>query len=185
MPSPGRVSGAAVKSVAVRPTTQSVRLALLVAVGLILFLFESAIPRPLPWLKPGLSNLIVVLALYGFGFTAALTVMLLRVVLGALILGTLLNPVFLFSFFGGLLATCAMGGLRYYGGRVFSIIGVSICGAFVHNVTQLSLAAVLVVANVQVLYLTPLLLLASLFSGTVVGVVAYGLLEKTNHLVSA
>ncbi|MFQ5753061.1 MAG: Gx transporter family protein, partial [bacterium] len=109
------------------------RIAVLVAGGLILFLFESAIPRPLPWLKPGLSNLVTLIAFYLFGFRIAFVIMLLRVVTGAFILGTLFNPVFLFGLSGGIVATGMMGLFYFYFKKIFSILGISILGAFTHN----------------------------------------------------
>lgn len=158
------------------------RVAVLVAAGLVLFLFESAIPRPLPWLKPGLSNLVVLVALYAFGFRMALVVMLLRVVVGALILGTLFNPVFLFSLAGGIVATSLMAFLYHHFGRIFSIIGVSVSGAFAHNLVQILIAAFLLVGRAQLLYLLPIMLLSSLFSGMIVGLVAHFVLLRMNTL---
>ncbi|HOT97821.1 MAG TPA: Gx transporter family protein [bacterium] len=43
------------------------RLALLTADGLALSLFESVMPRPLPWIKPGLSRIATLAALYLHG----------------------------------------------------------------------------------------------------------------------
>jgi heptaprenyl diphosphate synthase len=150
----------------------------LTAAGLILFLFESAIPKPLPWLKPGLSNLVTLLALYLYDLRTAFVIVLLRVLMGAFILGTLFNPVFLFALSGGLVATGAMGLLFYCPRRVFSILGISIMGAFAHNLVQIVLAAFLVVGRAQVLYLMPIMLLSSLFSGFLVGIFAHFVVQR-------
>lgn len=150
----------------------------LVATGLILFLFESAIPRPLPWLKPGLSNLVILVALYLYGLRAAFIVMLLRVLIGAFILGTLFNPVFLFSLSGGIVSTALMGLFFYHSKRAFSILGISVLGAFSHNFVQIILVAFLVVNRAQVLYLMPIMLLSSLFSGLLVGILAHFLVQR-------
>ncbi|RMF57106.1 MAG: Gx transporter family protein, partial [Calditrichaeota bacterium] len=154
------------------------RTAILVAAALILFLFESAIPRPLPWLKPGLSNLITVVALYLYGVRVAVAVSLLRVITGSLILGTLLNPIFLFGFGGAALSVLVMALAYTFFRHWFSVLGVSILGAFTHNLVQLLLAAVLVVNREQVLYLLPLMLLSSLFSGFLVGIFAHYIFKK-------
>ncbi|MFQ5825136.1 MAG: Gx transporter family protein [bacterium] len=53
-------------------------------------------PRPLPWLKPDLSNLVSSVALYLYGIKAAFLIMLLRVLIGAFILGTLFKTPFFF-----------------------------------------------------------------------------------------
>lgn len=166
---------------AVFPLTRSsfiTKLAVLAAAGLILFLFESTIPRPLPWLKPGLSNLVTIVALYCYGFRAAFVVTIIRVVTGALVLGTLFNPVFLFAVSGGVLATLVMAFFHAKFNKTFSIIGVSLLGAFTHNLVQLLLAAFLVVNSAQVLFLMPVMLLSSLFSGFLVGIFAHYVVQK-------
>ena len=43
------------------------RLGLLASAAVVLFVFESLAPRPLPWMKLGLGNLPVVVALWIFG----------------------------------------------------------------------------------------------------------------------
>lgn len=158
------------------------RVAPLVATGLILFLFESSIPRPLPWLKPGFSNLVTILALYLYGIRTAILVVLLRVMIAALILGTLFNPAFLFALCGGLGSTLVMFLLYKYMKNIFSVIGVSLSGAFAHNLIQILLAAFLVINTTQVLYLLPIMLLSSLFSGFLVGVFAHYTLLRMRHL---
>jgi len=158
------------------------RIGILVAVGLILFLFESAIPRPLPWLKPGLSNLVTILALYLYGLVPALSVMILRVVIGAFILGTLFNPVFIFALCGGLVSTFVMGLVYLRFRHIFSMIGISLLGAFFHNLTQILLATFLIVNSTKLLVLLPIMLLSSLFSGFLVGIFAHYLFEKISTL---
>jgi len=158
------------------------RIAVLVAFGLILFLFESAIPRPLPWLKPGLANLVTLVTLYLYGFRPALLVVTLRVVLAGLLLGSFGNPAFVFALAGGLGATFVMGALVTYGKDVFSVIGVSIAGAFAHNLVQIFLAAQFIVSSTQAFYLLPIMLLSALFSGFLVGLFSHYLLRKITEL---
>ncbi|TDI90772.1 MAG: Gx transporter family protein [Caldithrix sp.] len=165
-----------------RKTSFITRIGVLAAAGLILFLFESAIPRPLPWLKPGLSNLVTLIALYCYGFRAAFLVMLIRVITGAFVLGTLFNPVFLFALSGGIVSTVVMALLYTNFSQTFSVLGVSFLGAFTHNFVQLLLAAFLIVGSTQVFYLMPIMLLSSLFSGFLVGVFAHYIIQKMEVL---
>ncbi len=147
-----------------------------------LFLFESAIPRPLPWLKPGLSNLVSLVALYLYGFRSAFLIMLLRVLIGALILGTFFNPGFVFALGGGCVSTILMGWAVAAFRARFSIIGVSLIGAFSHNLTQLLLAAFWIANSPRLFYLAPLMLLSSLFSGFLVGIFAHYFVQKATKL---
>jgi len=154
------------------------RLSLLVGIGLILFLFETLIPRPLPWLKPGLAHVSTLIALYGFGNRAALIVVVVRIILGALILGTLFSPTFMLSFCGGIIATLVMAFAKHYFSKIFSIFGISIIGAVVHTLTQLFLVALLIVQKLDILYLMPVMILSSIFTGFVVAFVSYFILLK-------
>lgn len=184
MASQAEAAGQNAVTIGASATTQVTRIAMLVAAGLLLFIFESAIPRPLPWLKPGLANLATLIALYLFGFRMALLVMLVRVILGALIMGTLFNPVFVFGIAGGMVATCVMGMAQAYLGRVLSIIGISLLGSFSHNFTQLLIAAYLVIGSERALVLLPLMLISALFSGFLVGTFAHYILLRMRNVVS-
>jgi len=155
-----------------------VRLALLTAMGLILFLFESLIPRPLPWLKPGLAHIATLMALYLMGISEAMVVVVLRVFIGSLLLGSFLNPAFILSLAGGLAATLVMALGYRYGTKIFSIFGISILGASAHNLTQLTLVHMLIVKRIEIFYLAPLMILSSLFTGFVVALVAHLLLQQ-------
>ena len=53
----------------VAPAEKIVLLGLFLALGMILALFEAYIPRPLPWAKPGLANVVALVTLYVFGIT--------------------------------------------------------------------------------------------------------------------
>jgi len=167
-----------------RPLTSSklARLSLLIGLGLILFLFESLIPRPLPWLKPGLANIATLLAIYMMGFSEAIIVVIVRVLVGSLLLGSLFNPAFVLSFGGGLTAALVMGLTHRFFSRIFSIFGISILGAVVHNMAQLLLVQILIVHRMEIFYLAPVMILSSLFTGFIVALVSYLLIEKVQDL---
>ena len=82
---------------------------------------------------------------------------------------------------GGVLATAVMGLFYFQFAYVFSLIGVSIVGAFVYNLIQLVLAALWVVGSTQVFYLLPIMLLSSLFSGFLVGLFAHYVVQKVRQ----
>lgn len=155
------------------------QLSLLVALGLVLFLFESLIPRPLPWLKPGLAHVATLLAMYLLGNRSAIIVVLLRVLIGSLLLGTLLNPAFILAFGGSMAATLVMGVSRRYLSHIFSIFGISILGAMVHNLTQLALVQLILVRRAEIFYLAPFMMLTSIVTGFIVALVAFLLLSRT------
>lgn len=161
-----------------KKTQQLIRISILVSIGLALFIFESYIPRPLPWMKPGLANIVTVLALYLYGFRSGLMVTFLRVVIASLILGSFFNPAFLLAIGGGIGATCIMGLLITVWPQQFSVIGVSIAGAFFHNTIQLLLAAIIIIRNMQLFYLLPALMLSSIPTGFIVGIISLFILQR-------
>ncbi|UCE08217.1 MAG: Gx transporter family protein [bacterium] len=162
-----------------------VRLSLLISLGLILFLFESSIPRPLPWLKPGLAHIATLIAIFMMGISEAMIVVVTRVLVGSLLLGSLFNPAFVLSLGGGITATLAMGLIHCYFSQTFSIFGISILGAVVHNLTQLILVELLIVRRIEIFYLAPLMILSSLFTGFIVALVSYLLLSKVQSLLES
>ena len=69
-------------------------LSLIVALGVVLHRLEILIPLPSPWIKLGLANVMTLVTLIFFGLRDALTVTLLKIILGSKIGGTFLSPTF-------------------------------------------------------------------------------------------
>ncbi|SVB17686.1 uncharacterized protein METZ01_LOCUS170540, partial [marine metagenome] len=72
-------------------------LSLIVALGVVLHRLEVLIPLPSPWIKLGLANVMSLVTLIFFGLRDAVTVTLLRIMLGSIIGGTFLSPTFFLS----------------------------------------------------------------------------------------
>ena len=151
---------------------------MLAAAGAVIFVFESLIPQPFPWAKLGLSNIAVLLALYFFGFREALTVCCLRVVLGGLFTGGLLSPSFVFAITGGVSAAAAMWLVRASFNDKLSPAGVSIAGAAAHNIGQIAAAYFFFIHHSSVWKLLPVMLLTSIFTGTIVGLAGIIIIEQ-------
>ena len=83
-------------------------IALLAALAITIHILESAFPRPLPGIKPGLANVITLVTFLLFDWKSALQVSLLRVVIGSLVLGTFLSPTFLLSLSGACMSLAAL-----------------------------------------------------------------------------
>ena len=69
-------------------------LSLIVALGMVLHRLEILIPLPSPWIKLGLANVMTLVTLIFFGLRDAVTVTLLRIMLGSIVGGTFLSPTF-------------------------------------------------------------------------------------------
>ena len=138
--------------------------------------FPLALIVPLPGVKLGLANIVTLYALYALGFPSALAILLVRCTLGALFAGN--ASALLFSLLGGLSALLVMALLS--GAKKLSIFGVSIAGAAAHNCGQVC-AALITLGSTAPLYYLPFLLLVSLFTGALSGLITAFLFRAMAH----
>ncbi|MFC1540851.1 Gx transporter family protein [Candidatus Latescibacterota bacterium] len=163
-----------------KSTQRLVLLSMLSACGLVFFVFESFLPL-LPWFRPGLGNVATLIALMIFGFGDAVKVTVLRVVLGALILGRLITPVFLFAFSGGIASVVIMAVVLRYAKNVFGPVGISVLGAVAHNIVQLLIAYLFFIKRIEIFIFTPVFLGTGVVTGSIVGIVALMVFDKTKN----
>jgi heptaprenyl diphosphate synthase len=161
---------------------RSGKLPFLVATASILQISESMLPHPVPGLRFGLANIVTLIILVHYGFRPALTVTLLRTVVGSFVLGTFLSPGFILSFSGGCASITAAGVLQRVSDRIgwlrVSPIGLGIAGAFVHNMVQLGLAYLLLIHHPGIFFLVPWLSMGSVVLGALSGVLAVAVLNQ-------
>ncbi len=156
-------------------TKKLARLALLTALGLLAAWLEATLlpPLGLPGIKLGLANVFSVLALYMYGFGAAMLATLARVALSALLFGGLSSLLYALS--GALLAVPCMALLRRFGG--VSCVGASVGGGAAHNLGQIAAAALAAETPGLAAYL-PLLLAAGAATGFVNGALALAVRKR-------
>ncbi len=157
-------------------TREVTTVALLTAVGIALFVIESFIPAPLPFLKIGFANISSVVAMMVLGAPQMFIVVVLRVLVGSMLVGSLLTPGFLLALCGGIASAITMALARSVRKDLFSPVGISLIGSFTHVLVQLLLVLLLYVQNTAALFLLPLLLLSGFIGGVVVGVISSRLL---------
>lgn len=143
--------------------------ALLTALAMIFGYVEALIPFGfgIPGVKLGLANIVIVLALYMLPACQVFAIQLMRIVLVSFLFGNL--SMMLYSLAGGMLSLVVM--LLLNRRDVFSITGVSIAGGVSHNIGQLIVAA-LVVQNLKVMFYFPIMIMAGLITGCLIGVLA-------------
>ncbi len=149
------------------------------ALALIFSYVESLIPFQfgIPGVKLGLANLIIVIALYRMKLSEAYLLSVVRVLLSGFIFGNYFSIIY--SLAGGLFSLTVMAGLKKNGG--FSVCGASIAGGVCHNIGQL-VVAMLVVETFSVAYYVPVLLLAGLITGFLIGITADAMLKRLVNL---
>jgi len=153
-------------------------LALLAGLSVALYTIENLIPLPIPWLRIGVGNIGVLLALYVLSPLDGFFVLLIKVVVGSLFSGRFLSPFFLFALGAGIPAYWVMAGVKKIAGRWLGPVGVSITGAVSHNIFQLGIAYLIVVQNVTVCYLAPLLVGLGTISGALIGAMVRAILPR-------
>jgi len=128
------------------------------------------IPKPLPFMRIGLTNLPLMLALDILPFPSFLILICIKVIGQGLITGTLFSYIFLFSLTGTFFSAVLMFFLRrIFGQEKISFIGIGTAGAFVSNISQLMLAWVFIFqANTR--YIAPPFLAAGIITGIVLGI---------------
>ena len=146
------------------------------SLALILSYVELLIPINfgIPGMKLGLANLLVVILLYKCGPRDALLLSVIRILLSGLIFGNMFS--IFYSLGGGLLSLAVMIFLKRTG--QFTVTGVSLGGGASHNVGQL-LIAMFVVQTYQVGYYLPVLLIAGVITGAVIGILSAEVLKRT------
>lgn len=143
-------------------------LSILIAQALALHVLERffPIPVPVPGVKLGLANIITLFTIIIFGFREAVIVVVGRTFLGSLFGGG--PTIFLFSVIGSLLSTLIMTILYKNFSKIFSIPTISIMGAVFHNIGQITVAS-FIVANFNLFYYLPVLLISGVITGLFIG----------------
>ena len=135
--------------------------------------FLVPLPVPVPGIKLGLANLVIIIAIYRMGFKYAFTINCVRIIAS----GLLFSGVFgmLYSFAGGILSLVVM--YILYRTKLFSMVGISMAGGVMHNLGQL-LTACLIVSNISLMSYFAVLLFSGLISGILIGIVAYNIEKR-------
>ena len=132
--------------------------ALLAACALFLSTIEYLIPKPLPFMRLGLANLPLIIALGLLSWKEYLLLALLKVLGQALISGTIFSYIFLFSLAGTTASILIMLLLYNVLKKRVSLIGISIAGAMASNIAQLLLSRYLLFGEAAKLVAPPFLI---------------------------
>jgi len=162
----------------IQTTRDDHRIAWFTALAITIHIIESALPSPLPGIKPGLANVVTIAVLILFGWRMAVWVNLLRVLTASLLIGTFLSPTFILSLSGALASTFILIVLSQLPGKGCGPIGYSVAAAISHIIAQFWVAYWLFVQHDGLFYLLPLLVTASLVFGIVSGVIVTIMLRK-------
>jgi len=165
-------------TIELRVTPDDRRIARYAAAAIVLTIAEAALPSPLPGVKPGLANIVVLIVLLRHGWHDAAWVSLLRVIAGGLLTGQFLAPGFFLALTGALASLAVLTGVAHLPQRWFGPVTASILAAFAHIGGQLLLARLWLVPHDGVFYLAPVFAASALIFGIVNGLIAARLLKE-------
>ena len=155
--------------------------AMMLILGYVETLLQGLVPTGIPGIKLGISNGVLLFALYMMDVRSALIMMVLKVGLSGLLFG---NPMtMLFALCGGALSLAGMIPLSRVKG--LNIIAVSMVGAVLHNVGQI-IAAAFVMSEVSpaiLLRYLAVLMAVALVTGAATGILAREVINRLGHVV--
>jgi heptaprenyl diphosphate synthase len=152
---------------------------LLIAMAMILSYVEAQIPAffAVPGMKLGLTNVVVLYALYCMGDKSALMINFIRIFLVSMLFGNGISIAY--SIAGGLLSGLVMIILKKTG--KFGIVTVSIAGGVAHNIGQILVAMYLLEVTAIAWYLL-ILWFTGIVSGLLIGILGGELCKRLRKI---
>lgn len=150
-------------------------LAVLTAMGLIMFMVESLFP-PLfvPGAKMGLSNIFSLLTLFLLGPIDAFVLVIVRTTLGSMFTGNM--STIMYSMSAGIVSVIVSSLLVEFAYPKVSIIAVSVVAAVMHNITQ-NVVFCLISNTPEMFAYLPVLALIGVLAGVIVGFAVWFILR--------
>lgn len=139
---------------------------------------ENAIPKPVPFFRLGLANLPVMLSLVCMKRKETSLLIILKVLLQALVSGTLFSYIFIFSLAGSFASGFGMMGLYSLLKKNISWIGISLWGGLLNNGAQLFCAYFIMFGD-SVRYIGPVLLCISFVTSILLGITVDLFVDKS------
>lgn len=129
---------------------------------------ENMFPRPIPYFRIGFSFIIILMVLDSFNFKELLLMIAIKNISVAIVFAYILTPPFYLGITGGIMSVIVMKLMRNFR-NIFSLLGVSIAGALVSNLSQAILSQYLFnLPDIKFLILPVLII--SLITGSIIGI---------------
>ncbi len=148
---------------------KTAQLGFMVSVAVALQIFEAMIPVPVPVPggKFGFANIVTFIVLLTDGGKSAVLVAFIRALLGSLLYGGFVHGIYSVT---AAVGSAIVSVVLYKYSNKFSIVGISVSAALVHNFLQVAVAFV-IFSNLAVFTYYPVLMLISIPCGMLTGFV--------------
>ena len=167
----------------IKTNTEDHFIAKLAAIAIALSIIEFFLPSPIPGIKPGIANIIVLYTLVKFNLQTAVWVSLIRVFVSSILVGSLMSPTFFLSLFGAISSLILLFIFQKLPKKYFYIISLGIIAAFGNILGQFLIARIWIIPHDSIFNILQLFLISSLIFGMLSGFITNTLLKhKTNPL---
>ena len=157
------------------------QIAKLSAIAVALSLIEFFFPSPIPGVKPGIANIIVLYTIFKFDLSMGIWVSLIRVFVTSIILGSFLSPTFFLSLSGALFSLLSLIIIKKLNRNYFSLISFSLIASLAHIIGQFIIVRVWIIPHDGIFYLLPIFLVSAFIFGLVNALVTNKLLQLNSE----
>ena len=158
-------------------TDRDHQIAKLSAIAIALSLVEFLFPSPIPGVKPGIANIIILYTIFKFDLRMAIWVSIIRVFVTSIILGSFLSPTFFLSLSGALFSLLLLIIFRNLSPKYFSLISFSLIASLAHIIGQFFIVRLWIIPHNGIFYLLPIFIVSAFIFGLVTALVTNKLLQ--------
>ena len=162
---------------AINITDRDHQIAKLSAIAVALSLIEFFFPSPIPGVKPGIANIIILYTIFKFDLRMGIWVSIIRVFVTSIILGSFLSPTFFLSLSGALFSLLSLIIFKNLSPKFFSLISFSLIASLAHIIGQFVIVRLWIIPHDGIFYLLPIFILSAFIFGLVNALVTNKLLE--------
>jgi len=153
------------------------QIAKLSAIAVALSLIEFFFPSPIPGVKPGIANIIILYTIFKFDLRMGIWVSIIRVFVTSIILGSFLSPTFFLSLSGALFSLLSLIIFKNLSPKFFSLISFSLIASLAHIIGQFVIVRLWIIPHDGIFYLLPIFILSAFIFGLVNALVTNKLLQ--------
>ena len=153
------------------------QIAKLSAIAVALSLIEFFFPSPIPGVKPGIANIIILYTIFKFDLKMAIWVSIIRVFVTSIVLGSFLSPTFFLSLSGALFSLLSLIIFKNLSPKYFSLISFSLIASLAHIIGQFVIVRLWIIPHNGIFYLLPIFIVSAFIFGLGTALVTNKLLQ--------
>jgi heptaprenyl diphosphate synthase len=161
----------------IKITDRDHQIAKLSAIAVALSLVEFFFPSPIPGVKPGIANIIILYTIFKFDLRMGIWVSIIRVFVTSIVLGSFLSPTFFLSLSGALFSLLSLIIFKNLSPKYFSLISFSLIASLAHIIGQFVIVRIWIIPHNGIFYLLPIFIVSAFIFGLVTALITNKLLQ--------